>query len=232
MVLGASLLALAACAGGPTSVPPVSVTPSPSASGTPIAGVAWLDGGHSLAIVSMGSSTCVPAAEAVGVLGQEVSVGFIPVKPDKACTADYGPRASFVSPTDGVDPAKDVTVTATGAVVGKATLKGLTSGTAATEQTPTAGWVEGAASDLSGAFAFVTWGSSTCVPSVSEVTSSGPSDVTVTLARTQPEGTACTMDMAPRAGIAVVPPTVTGSDVTVTFTGDGITGSTKMLGSR
>lgn len=232
-VFGMALMALAGCASGMPS-PAGTSSESSSASSTPVAGAAWLDGGHGVAVVSMGSSTCVPKAGTVSADGQNVTVEFAKLPADAVCTADLAPRASFVGIPDGVDPSQDVTVTVTGALAGTATLKGLAAGVAASAQTPTAGWVEGVASDAgldSGAFAYVTWGSSTCIPGITAVTPVSATALTIEFADND-SGKACTMDMAPRAGMAVAPASITGSDVTVTFTGDGIIGTTKMLGSR
>lgn len=233
-VFGLALLALAGCASGsPTSVPP-SPGGTSSASSTAVAGAAWLDGGHGVAIVSMGSSTCVPKAGSVSASGQKVTVEFAAAPANQVCTADFVPRATYVALPSGVNPAQDLQVAATGSVAGTVTLTGLTQGVATVDQTPTAGWVEGMPSggELSaGAFAFVTWGSSTCPPAVGGVTAADASEIVVALAA-PPGQQSCTMDMAPRAGVAVSPDTVTGSAVTVSFEGDSITGTTKMLGSR
>jgi len=134
-VFGLALLALAGCASGSPSPGGTSSAP---ASSTAVAGAAWLDGGHAAAIVSMGSSTCIPAAGAVSASGQKVTVEFAAPPANQVCTADYAPRATYVALPDGVNPAQDVQVTATGSVTGSVTLTGLTQGVAAGDQTPTA----------------------------------------------------------------------------------------------
>ncbi|MDL9978290.1 hypothetical protein [Microbacterium candidum] len=230
-VFGLALLALAGCSSGSPS--PAGTSSAPTSS-TAVAGAAWLDGGHAVAVVSMGSSSCIPAAGAISASGQKVTVEFAAPPANQACTSDFVPRATYVALPDGVNPAQNVQVTANGSVTGTVTLAGLTQGVATADQTPTAGWIEGMQSggELSaGAFAFVTWGSSTCPPALAAVTAASASDITVVLAAPPGQKT-CTMDMAPRAAVAVSPPTVTGADVTVSFEGDGITGSTKMLGTR
>jgi hypothetical protein len=229
-------LALGALAGCASSPGPTSSSPSASATaaGTAAAGAAWLDGGHGAAVVSMGSSTCVPMAGDITASGQNVTVAFAEPAAKTPCTSDYAPRASYVALPSGVDATKDVQITATGALSGTVKLAALTSTPgSAGAQSPSAGWVEGAGSgsDLpSGSFAFLTWGSSTCPPSVGSVTATGAA--TVVLQLTAPATAACTMDMAPRAGITAVPPTVTGNAVKVAFLGAGATGTTDMLGTR
>src|SRR5690606_6722904 len=69
---------------------------------------AWLDGGRMFAIVTWGSSTCVPTAEGVSADGQTVTVQLNEGDADQVCTADLAPRASLAALPDGVDPTKDV----------------------------------------------------------------------------------------------------------------------------
>lgn len=230
-------LALGALAGCASSSPGASSSPSASASApgaaTAPVGAAWLDGGHGAALVSMGSSSCPPQAGEVTASGQTVTVDFPTATAAKPCTSDHAPRASYIALPSGVDATKDVQIVATGELSGTVKLAALASSPAAPgDNAPSAGWVEGAGgSDVSsGSFAFVTWGSSTCVPSVGSV--SGTSAGSVTLQLAESPNTACTMDMVPRAGLAVVPETVTDSAVKVSFEGAGITGSTDMLGTR
>jgi hypothetical protein len=227
-------LALGALAGCASSPGPTAPSATATATGTAAAGAAWLDGGHGAAVVSMGSSTCVPTAGDITASGQTVTVAFTEPTAKTPCTSDYAPRASYVALPSGVDATKDVQITATGALSGTVKLAALTSTPpSAGGQSPTAGWVEGtgSGSDIpSGSFAFLTWGSSTCPPSVGSVTATGAA--TVVLQLTAPATAACTMDMAPRAGITAVPPTVTGNAVKVAFLGAGATGTTDMLGTR
>ncbi len=205
-----------------------------SASGTAVAGAAWLDAGKGVAVVSMGSSTCPPKAGAAAASGQTVTVEFSVPSGKTACTADYGPRASYVALPDGVDATKDVQIVAKGALSGTVTVTALASAPApARENAPSAGWVEtaGSGSEIpDGSFAFATWGSSTCPPAVGSVNATGSATVVVQL--TASSETACTMDMVPRAGLTVVPPTVTGDAVKVAFLGAGAAGTADMLGTR
>jgi hypothetical protein len=181
----------------------------------------------------MGSSGCVPHAGDITASGQTVTVVF--TEPSATpCTADYAPRASYVPLPSGVDVTKAVQIVGTGALQGTATLSALSAAAAAAgEHAPSAGWVETSpsATDVpQGSFAFLTWGSSTCPPTVGSVTSKSAGTLAVVF--TAPSAAACSMDMAPRVGLATATATVTGSDVRVSFQGAGVAGTTTMLGTR
>ncbi|WP_460629358.1 hypothetical protein [Intrasporangium mesophilum] len=241
-VVPVALLVLAGCGssspGSASATQSASATPSTStstsAAGPAPAGAAWLDAGHGAAVVSMGSSTCVPQAGDITASGQTVTVAFTEPAATTPCTLDYVPRASYVALPSGVDVTKAVQIVGTGALAGSVTLSALSASPASAGQnTPSAGWVETspAASDVpQGSFAFLTWGSSTCVPTVESVTSKSAGTLTVRFAA--PATAACTMDMAPRVGLTVAPATVTGTDVRVSFVGASIAGTTTMLGAR
>ena len=64
--------------------------------------------------------------------------------------------------------------------------------------------LEAALLDEGRMFGIVSWGSSTCIPQVTDVSADGQT-VSVTLADTAPENTACTADLAPRASIGALP---------------------------
>jgi len=233
-----ALLVLAGCGssspGSASATSAESATASTSAAASAPAGAAWLDAGHGAAVVSMGSSSCAPQAADIAANGQTVTVAFTEPAATTPCTRDYAPRASYVPLPSGVDVTKAVQIVGTGALGGTVTLSALAaSPSSAGDNTPSAGWVESAqqASDVpQGSFAFLTWGSSTCPPTVGSVSTKSPA--TLTLRLTAPSTAACTMDIAPRVGLTVAPPTVTSSDVRVSFLGAGIAGTTKMLGMR
>ena len=82
-----------------------------------------------------------------------------------------------------------------------------------TDYLPSAGWT-----DTDGQFVLLTWGSSSCAPVISEVAASGPAEVTVTF-ETPAADQVCTMDMAPRAAVAVVDGLEEDSDVTLVLAG-------------
>ena len=148
------------------------------------------------AVVTWGSSTCVPSVESVSADGQAVTVELNEGDAAEACTADLGPRASLGALPEGVDPTKDVelVVTLGGStddidLDGNPALTGTPGGE--TEFLPSAGWFDDESLVL------LTWGSSSCPPVVEDVQASGRAG-TVTFATG--EGV-CTMDMAPRATV-------------------------------
>lgn len=204
----ASLLALVAA--GALALAGCATAASPAASGSPTVSEAepaqveagWLDGGRQIALVTWGSSTCVPVASDVALQPDGALAVTLDDGPaDRVCTADYAPRATLVGVPEGVDPAKgvDLVITTGQGHRGQATLTGIAGAMAgeATDDAPSAGWVDG---DL---IAILTWGSSTCAPVVQDAVASTPTTVAVTFA-TPAENRPCTMDMAPRVALASV----------------------------
>lgn len=204
--LFAAALLVAGCAGSPGATPPTSsATPDDSASApAPPAEddieAAWLDDGRMFAIVTWGSSTCVPVVDEVTADGQKVTVSLVdPPSSDgeeKACTADLAARASVGGIPEGVDPTKDVEFVVTvGDVTDDVDLDGNSALTgtpgSSTEYAPSAGWFDDDGAVL------LTWGSSTCPPIVESVEEQ-QGGATVTFAT---EDGVCTMDMVPRATV-------------------------------
>ncbi len=223
--------ALAGCATGASS-PSMSggVSPSPDAtSATPSAeiGAAWVDGGRSIAVVTNGSSSCPPVVSGQpSVAGAAITVQLAE-SPQQECTRDMAPRATLVALPAGVDPAKDLTVTVTGAAQGEANLAGLATMPAApSEFAPSAGWVNDSL------VAIVTYGSSTCVPSVETITAAG-GDVAVQFA-TPPADQICTMDIAPRVTLADIGREAGSGAVSLVLSGGGVDASAPIpvLGTR
>lgn len=229
LVTGSMLAACATPSGGSTEPP----APTPAAeTDSPAAGdlhAAWLDAGRAVGIVTYGSSTCLPVVDDIEGEGSSITV-TIAEPEDKPCTMDYVPRATYVALPAGVDITDDLTIVLTGAIEGSVVLDDdddLT-GTPgdSTDFAPSAGWF-----DKTG-FAALTWGSSSCAPVVSGVESTGDAALTLTFADL-PEDQACTRDMAPRAVVAAVPDGFDDDDdVTLTFAGADVTGTTTILGDR
>lgn len=193
LALGA--LALAGCAGqGPAGSGGTDAT-----SGAEIEVEAgWLDGGRAIALVTQGSSTCVPTASEVALQADgTVAVTLEDPAGDAVCTRDLVPRATLVELPAGADPGAELAVVVTyGDARGETDLDAYT-GDPVEEYAPSAGWVD------DGQFAVLTWGSSSCAPVVESVEATSSSEVLVTFV-TPPADQACTMDMAPRVVLATV----------------------------
>lgn len=210
-VVGAAAAAflIVGCAAGPAGEVPTS-SPDPIAGDgeaqSDLRG-ALLDEGRLFAVVSWGSSSCVPVVDEVVVDeaaadGQSVSVTL--VEPDdegveQACTADLRPRASIGAVPTGVDPTRDITLKVTyGEIVEDVVLAGdpALNGTPGepTDYQNSAGWFE------DGGLVLLTWGSSTCAPIVESLEGAGTAGTVVFAEQTD---RVCTMDMVPRATILV-----------------------------
>jgi hypothetical protein len=189
------------------------------------ADAAWLDDGRLLGVVTWGSSSCVPVAEAATASGQEVAVTLAdPGDGTQPCTADFSPRASLVGVPEGVNPQDDVTVALTYLdqtvrfeVDGADDLKGVPG--EATDYAPSAGWFD----DEKG-IVLLTWGSSSCTPIVERI-DEGADAITVTF--TPHEG-ACTMDMGPR--LTVLSVSGEGADQDLVLGGDNLDATLPIIG--
>ncbi|MEA4945773.1 MAG: hypothetical protein VB080_15225 [Propionicimonas sp.] len=217
--LAVSVLTLAGCA----SSAPIAADPSPTAgeSGMQTA-AAWLDAGRIIGVVTWGSSTCVPTADAATASGQEITVTLTD-NAEGACTADYAPRASEVAVPAGVDPKQDVTVhltyldqTVDLTLAGDPGLTG-TPGEP-TDYQPTAGWF------TDQGIALLTWGSSTCRPQPAKVDETADG---ITVSFTPHDG-ACTMDMVPR--LTVISVEGGDHDRNLTLVGDNLDATIPIVG--
>lgn len=193
--------ALAGCASQTASAP--TADPSTDGGSTEVEiDAAWLDDGRIIGLVTSGSSSCVPAADDA-TLEADGSLSVTLVEPDAEtpCTRDMVPRVTLVEVPEGVDPAEDLAISVTGdGYSGSTDLDGVDglAGGGMTDYLPSAGWT-----GTDGQFVLLTWGSSSCVPVISEVAASGPAEVTVTF-ETPAADQVCTMDMAPRATVVAV----------------------------
>ena len=181
---------------------------------------AWLDDGRIIAVVTSGSSTCVPTAEsAENNSDGALAVELVEPDADTACTRDLVPRATLVTVPNGVDPSQDleIWVTSEAGYYGDVTLAGA-SGLAGpggeTDYEPTAGWTQ-----QQGQFVILTWGSSGCVPVVESSEVTGEAEVTVTF-QDPPADQVCTADMAPRTNFAFADGLSGVEDVQLVLTGD------------
>ena len=181
---------------------------------------AWLDDGRIIAVVTSGSSTCVPTAESAEINSDgALAVELVEPDADTACTRDLVPRATLVTVPNGVDPSQDleIWVTSEAGYYGDVTLAGA-SGLAGpggeTDYEPTAGWTQ-----QQGQFVILTWGSSGCVPVVESSEVTGEAEVTVTF-QDPPADQVCTAGMAPRTNFAFADGLSGVEDVQLVLTGD------------
>jgi hypothetical protein len=193
---------LTACATGSGGTPSTAGTPTDDDNGgdTQEVGAAWLDGGRMIGIVTQGSSTCIPTAEAT-YEGDVMTVTLTDVEGDTPCTADLAPRVSLVATPEGVDPAAGVEIEVTGdGWSGDTDLEGVPALAVGgeTDYLPSAGWT-----DVDGQFVILTWGSSSCPPMIENTEATSATEITVTFA-TPADDQVCTMDMAPRGAVAAV----------------------------
>lgn len=233
--LGTALLAAGALTGCATGAASPGEESTPSATSRPDAGTssssseigaAWLDAGRAIAVVTRGSSTCVPV-----VSGEpDVSEGAVTITLGESartdCTRDMAPRATLVG-VKGVDPTRSLEVTVQGAAEGRTTLAPLAAAPSDTaEFSPSAGWVDGRS------IAIVTYGSSGCPPTVESVTTTG-SDIAVQFA-TPPADQVCTMDIAPRVTLVDIGDDAPEGAASVVLSGGGVdaTEPVTILGSR
>ncbi|UJP09111.1 hypothetical protein L2X99_11650 [Microbacterium sp. KUDC0406] len=216
---------MAGCAQSPSSPASSAPAPTSSAGGSAPDGadveVAWLDGGRSFAVVTWGSSTCVPQTESTTASGQELTVTLLDPE-EKACTKDLVPRASLSVIPEGVDVTQDVDVTVVnGDLTGDADLDALPAAPSGpTDMQPSAGWFDDQGIVL------LTWGSSSCPPVVSGV-EQNDGGATVTFAE---EDRVCTMDMAPRVTVVgVQEPADDDAPFTLTLSGGNLTGTVEVM---
>lgn len=229
----AAVLMLSGCTAGPGATAPSS-TPVPSTSAGAGADDDYddieatiLDDGRLFAVVTWGSSSCVPQVDTVSANGQTVSVELVETDANAVCTNDMVQRASVGALPEGVDPTKEITLQVTyGEVADDVDLDGSPSFTGApgssTEYTPSAGWID------DGSLVLLTWGSSGCLPVVEELSGSG---ATGTVTFVTDDEKACTMDMAPRATIiSFGDDQVEDDDFTLILVGGGLDGTVQVRG--
>ncbi|MFJ4224048.1 hypothetical protein [Microbacterium sp. NPDC089695] len=233
-VTALSLLAAALLFAGCASDAPGSSTPtsSPGSSAGAVDGDdmddmegALLDDGRMFAVVTWGSSTCVPQVDEVTANGQTVSVSLVDVDADAVCTADMQQRASVGALPDGVDPTQDITLQVTyGDLSDVVDLDGDPEATgtpgSSTEYLPSAGWVD------DGTLVLLTWGSSSCAPIVESLDAA-----TLTATFVTDDTRMCTMDMAPRVTLLAFGDDAVDDDATtLTLVGDALDGTVEIRG--
>ncbi len=209
-------VALTGCATGEAQGPDGAPDPGgqtmPEGSDVVEVDAAWLAGGSMIAVVTYGSSTpgCQPTLDG-SVLDEGVLVVSLAAGAESACDGDLVPQALLVETPAGVDPADglDVQVSVSDTYA-DATLAPFAGGPAE-DYAPSAGW----AGDEH--VAILTWGSSSCAPSIEKTTVVSPTEIVVTFATPRADQV-CTMDMAPRVAVATLDGEVS-RDATVTLGG-------------
>ncbi|WP_460802510.1 hypothetical protein [Microbacterium sp. GXF6406] len=196
-LLAASALIVGCTASPGDSAPTSSADPDGGTAGIAVDGddmddveAAWLDNGNMVAVLTWGSSSCVPVAGDVTADGQTVRVTLDEGDPAAACTSDLAPRATLVDLPEGVDPTRDVEIIVNlGERTDDVDLDGNAALTrASSDFQPTAGWFD------DDALALLTWGSSSCPPVIDSIEAAGNAGTV----RFADEDGACTRDMAPR----------------------------------
>lgn len=227
--LAATALLAVGCTASPGSPVPTSSSTPDDSSTSPVGDdgfeAAWLDDGRMFAVVTWGSSTCVPMVDAITANGQSVSVTLVDgTDEETVCTADLAPRASVGALPEGVDPTQEVELIVTlGDVTDDIELEGSTALTGtpgeSTDYAPSAGWYDDESLVL------LTWGSSSCPPIVESIGES-ENGATVTFAS---EDRVCTMDMAPRATILSFGDDVEEDGFVLTLVGDNLDGTVDVI---
>jgi hypothetical protein len=220
--LALAALALTGCATSAGGTPSTTPSAQSTVEADPDLGAAWLDSGRMIGLVTLGSSTCVPAlADEAKYTDGILHVEFAAPEGDKACTADLVPRVTLVGVPKDVQPADDLKIEVTGDdYFGQVELPGVEGldPSGETNYEPSAGWAT-----AKGQFVVLTWGSSSCVPVMEDVAATGPAQVTITY-QTPPDNQVCTMDMAPRGAVAAVNDLEEDSDVELILTKGGFLG--------
>ncbi|WP_435749163.1 hypothetical protein [Microbacterium sp. PMB16] len=222
-----AVVLLAGCTAAPgAGTPTSSSTPGPENVDdmNDVEGV-LLDSGRMFAVITTGSSTCVPQVEEVSADGQTVTVTLVDVPGDAACTKDLVPRASLGALPDGVDPKTDITLQVTyGDLTDDVDIDGdppATGESGLETGMSTAGWFD------DGGLVLLTWGSSSCVPVVESLEGSGNAG---TATFVTDDDQICTMDMGPRGTILSFGEDTVDDDApfTLTLVGDGLDGTIRI----
>lgn len=226
----AAVLLVAGCTVGPGGAAPYTTSDPSTGPGDTGGGEVedmdgvLLDDGRMFAVVTWGSSTCIPQVDTVSANGQTVEVSLVDADAAAACTSDMAPRASVGALPEGVDPAQDITLNVT---YGEASEDVDISGGSfsgvpgeSTEYLPSAGWID------DGTLVLLTWGSSGCPPVVETLEATGNAG-TATFVTDADK--VCTMDMAPRATLlAFGEDAADDDDFTLTLVGGGLDGTVEV----
>jgi hypothetical protein len=231
-LLGAGLLAagaLTGCASGAASAPSSPSSPD-AAAPEPAGGVeaAWVDAGRAIALVTSGSSSCVPTVNGEPRMDDGALTVELVEPSQEPCTRDMAPRATLVTLPADAEAGAGLTVRVTGAAEGEVALAAMEDASATSEEfAPSAGWVNASL------VAIVTYGSSSCVPTVESVAGEDDDRVAVRFA-TPPADQVCTMDYAPRVTLADIGAEAGDGPVSLVLSGGNVqaAGPVAVLGTR
>ncbi|MFJ6678262.1 hypothetical protein ACIQLK_03930 [Microbacterium sp. NPDC091382] len=185
-------------------------------------GAGWLDGGRTIALVTWGSSSCVPAVDETRLDGSTFIVSLRGPEPGP-CTDDLVARGLEVPVPQGVDPADGLSLRVSLGPSRADVDLAAHAGGQVEEFTPEAAWV----GDRT--IALRTWGSSTCPPIVADTREESPASVIVSFAKLDADR-ACTADVAPQLTVVQLDPdAVVDRDATLSF---GVTGSDETVPIR
>src|SRR5688572_26209991 len=113
--LAIASFALAGCATPSSGSPSGESPPESTVEPDPDLGAAWLDNGRLVGLVTLGSSTCVPAlADEATYTDGVLHVELASPEADQACTMDLVPRVTLVGVPADVDPAEGLDIEVTG----------------------------------------------------------------------------------------------------------------------
>ncbi|MBB2976899.1 hypothetical protein FHX49_002487 [Microbacterium endophyticum] len=191
----------------------------------------WLDDGRMIGMWTSGSSSCTPAVSDVALNDAGIlEVNLEDADETQPCTADMASQVTLFDVPEGVDTSSDATLEVRGTdffgTAEVAGVPGLAGPGTETDYAPSAGWVA-----TYNNFIILTWGSSTCAPTVEKSAITGSFEVTVTFAD-PPADQMCTMDMAPR-GTSAFAGGMKSGDAEVVLTGDSFDGiRVPILGSN
>ncbi|AZS42737.1 hypothetical protein BWL13_00275 [Microbacterium oleivorans] len=173
-------------------------------------GAGWLDGAKAIALVTWGSSSCVPAVGETALKSGVLVVSLREPEPGP-CTDDLVARPLEIATPSALEPADGLRLRVSLGDSSAEVDLGAYSGGPVEEFTPSAAWV----GDRT--IALRTWGSSTCPPVVADTRAESPASVVVRFVVPDADQM-CTADVAPQLTIVQLDPdTDVNRDATLSF---------------
>lgn len=221
-IIGLLVAAITGCASDTAEPEPPAADPPPASAE---AAATWISGGEAIALITWGSSSidCIPTAQEATENGTALTVELIDPPADAVCTADYAPRATYVSVPQNFDTAEGATLSFSGlGLSGQVSLpqRALTPG-AGGEGEPSASWF------APGGLVLLTWGSSTCPPVVEGI---GDTAEGARVSFKTDENQVCTMDFVPRLTLLQVTAPASTEGYVLTLVGGNLDGAVTVEG--